>query len=68
MVTSTPPVLAETFSDTILHNKDARVVKDENGKIIFLYSFINSETIVITTNETTLREITTRLVNASLVR
>lgn len=66
--TSTPPVFVGAFSDAILRNKDSRVVRDGSGKIIFLYSFINPETIVITTNETTLRELTTRILSSSLVR
>ncbi len=66
--TSTPPVFVGMFSDAILRNKDARVVRDGSGKIIFLYSFIDPSTIVITTNETTLREITARLLSASLIR
>ncbi len=55
------------FFDVILKNKDARVLKNKDGSIIFLYSFIDNHTIVMTTNETTLKELIARLYTASLV-
>ncbi len=44
--TSTP-----VFLDKSLQNKDLRVLKDDNGQTILLYSFIDKNTLVITTKE-----------------
>lgn len=48
------------FQDAVYSNKDSRVVKDSSGKILFLYSIVDKNTIVITTNPNTLKEIITR--------
>ena len=39
------------FIDEALKNKDLRVLKNTDGKTILLYSFIDKNTMVITTNE-----------------
>ncbi len=49
------------FRDIIVKNKDVRAILDGGGKILFAYSFPDSETIVITTNKITLQEIFDRL-------
>jgi hypothetical protein len=49
------------FEDVVIQNKDARVMRDPNGETILLYSFLNRQTVVITTNENTLNEIARRL-------
>ncbi len=49
------------FQDATFNNKDCRVVKDQSGNIIFLYSIIDQNTIVITTSTDTLREIMNRI-------
>ncbi len=41
----------KAFVDEELKNKDLRILKDQNNKTILLYSFIDRETLVITTNE-----------------
>ncbi len=48
------------FQDSIYANKDARVVKDSSGGILFLYSIIDTNTIVFTTSTDTLKEIINR--------
>lgn len=39
------------FKDEALHNKDLRVLRDENDRTILLYSFIDRNTLVITSSE-----------------
>ncbi|MCX6701883.1 MAG: hypothetical protein NTX96_01655 [Candidatus Zambryskibacteria bacterium] len=39
------------FKDEVLRNKDLRILQDNNKKTILLYSFIDKNTLVITTNE-----------------
>lgn len=43
------------IKDAIIRNKDARAVFDPSGAIVFLYSFIDKQTLVLTTNEDTLK-------------
>ena len=49
------------FSDVVLFNKDVRAVFDDAGEVIFGYSFVDQETLVIFENKLALREISTRL-------
>ncbi len=64
--TTTPAqqFLTSEFVDKIVENHDARVVQNIAGDIFFLWTFLDRETIVITTNQYTLREILSRLKNA----
>jgi len=55
------------FQDATFNNKDCRVVKDDSGNIIFLYSIIDNNTIVITTSTNTLSEIINRVSKARIV-
>jgi len=60
--TSTPArVINSSFVDAIVQNHDARVLYDDAGDIILLYSFIERDTIVITTNDQTLFEVISRV-------
>ena len=56
------------FSDVVLKNKDVRVLKDDDGKIILLYSFVDQNTIVITTNESTFSEVLSRYTSSRTSR
>ena len=55
--TSSAEALAVDLSlkDVIIRNKDARALFDTDGAIVFLYIFLDKDTLVITTNEDTLR-------------
>jgi hypothetical protein len=58
----TPPVAApNVFVDRIVENRDARVIVNSAGDILLLWTFLDRNTLVITTNEYTLREIITRI-------
>jgi hypothetical protein len=57
----------QKFQDATFNNKDCRVVKDASGNIIFLYSIIDENTIVITTSTDTLKEIINRISKARVV-
>lgn len=49
------------FSDEIINNKDTRALRNLDGEIELMYSFVDRETLVITTNKTTFLEILARL-------
>ena len=43
------------FKDVVIRNKDARAAFNPQGTIVFLYAFIDKQTLVLTTNEETLK-------------
>jgi len=58
------PAIAEgenAFTDTVIENLDVRILRDEDGVIRLLYTFLNRKTVVITTNIRTLIELSSRL-------
>jgi len=65
--TNTFEMEIKKFQDATFNNKDCRVVKDLSGNIIFLYSIIDENTIVITTSTDTLKEIMNRISKARTV-
>ncbi len=57
-----------SFSDEALKNKDLRVIKDDSGKTLLLYSFIDRNTLMITTNENILTAILAKYLINKTVR
>lgn len=53
-----------SFKDIVLNNLEARAVLDQEGKIVFVYSFVDEKTLVIATNKNILNEIVNRLRNS----
>ncbi len=49
------------FVDQVVDNHDARVLLDAQGNILLLWTFLDRQTLVITNNDATLREIIVRL-------
>lgn len=58
--TSTVKTEMLVFNDTIIKNQDTRFLKDRDGNTVLLYSFVDKNTIIITTNEHTLEEVLVR--------
>lgn len=56
------------FQDLTIRNKDTRVLKDDQGNIILIYSFFDTKTLIITDNEESLRTLISRLENELLSR
>lgn len=65
---TTSYTLRGKFEDRLILNKDVREYVTDNGHIMFLYSFIGNDKLVITNNEEALQEIITRLENNTPVR
>lgn len=55
------------FVDQVVANRDARVVLGPEGDILLLWVFLDRSTILITTNDATLREVISRLSQASIL-
>ena len=59
---TTPQQFLQTkFIDRIVENRDARVIQNSFGDILLLWTFLDRNTLLITTNEYTLREVVSRL-------
>jgi hypothetical protein len=58
--TTTPEFLQTGFVDQVVENHDARVILNSTGDILLLWTFLDRNTVVITTNDATLREIIRR--------
>ncbi len=67
---STAPLLTKNFENSIVQNKNARVLyqTDAEGKntIAMMYVFVDDTHLVITRNESTVREIITRLLGTNI--
>lgn len=62
IATSTP------FTDIIISNVDARVLKNNEDKVILVYAFADKDTIVITTNLTSLKYLLERLLTVRTIQ
>ncbi len=61
----TPPFV---FEDEIIQNKDTRILKNNQGEVVMIYSFIDEQTLFIVDNEETFKEILNRFSSAKFVR
>lgn len=57
-----------TWSDKVIRNRDVREFKNRNGELLLLYSFINKQTIVISTTESSLIGLLDRIEKDTYVR
>ncbi|MFT5179904.1 MAG: hypothetical protein ACI9GH_000273 [Candidatus Paceibacteria bacterium] len=57
-----------SFEDVVLSNRDTRVIRDFDGNIIFFYSFINEDFLIMTTNIDTFEEVIRRIQSKSLAQ
>ncbi len=62
--TETKYLLTKNFEDGIIQNKNARILYDQEGKIVMMYIFADDNSVVITDNENATREIMLRLASS----
>lgn len=60
-------LLQKDFEDGIIQNKNARILRDNEGKIVLMYVYANNTSVLITNSEDTAKEVIARLA-ASQVR
>lgn len=63
-----PTYDTKKFVDVVMLNKDTRAIKNSNNEVIFFYSFIDKENLIMTTNIDTLRKVISGLNTANLIR
>jgi hypothetical protein len=69
----TPPIssyfnIQGSFKDGVIDNKDVRAFTEPDGTVLVLYSFVDNNIIVITTDENALAEIINRLEKQTFIR
>ena len=57
-------LLNKDFEDGIIQNKNARILRDIEGKIVMMYIFADDNSIIITDSENSAREIMLRLASS----
>jgi len=63
-----PDVALRPFTDQVVINKDIRAVSTTDGTIVFLYGFLDNQTLIITTNTQTFQDINTRYIAGQFVQ
>lgn len=58
----------ENFDDLILQNKDTRVLKNNQGETLIIYSFIDQKTLFIVDSEITFKEVLNRFTTSKFIR
>jgi hypothetical protein len=58
------PALKYVFTDSVVENRDARVLRDYAGNIILLYMFPDMETIIITGHQNAARIVPDKLLQS----
>ena len=48
------------FTDVVIKNRDARILENDAGETVLLYSFLDKKTLIITTDNTTFDELVRR--------
>jgi hypothetical protein len=56
------------FKDKVLQNKDVRALVNPEGKILFMYTFLDRKTLVIISSEKGLKEVLTRMTTGRIRR
>lgn len=59
-------LFTKNFEDGIVSNKNARILKDNNGNIILMYVFIDDSSILVTNSEATTNEVVLRMTSSKI--
>jgi len=63
---TTKDLLTKDFEDTIVQNKNARVLKDADGKTIMMYVLADDNSVIIANTENAVREVMRRLASSQI--
>ncbi len=56
------------FEDLVIKNKDTRILRDSERNIVLIYSFLDKNTLLITTSDDVFKNVLNKFVNSKLVR
>jgi hypothetical protein len=68
IASSSAPATGFAFSDEGLNNKDLRVVHNSGRQTVLLYSFLDKNTVLITTNENTFNALLNKYLTGKMVK
>jgi hypothetical protein len=68
IITSNAAEVPGEFEDVTIKNKDARVLRNARGEIILLYSFLDQNTLLLTSNIDVFREMIDRVLGSRFTR
>ena len=57
-------LLTKDFEDGFIQNKNARILRDKDGKIVLMYVFAEEDSLIITNSEVAVREVMLRLASS----
>jgi hypothetical protein len=66
ITTDTNYLLTKDFEDGIVENKNARILRDNDGKIVLMYIFADENSIIITNTPQAVHEIILRLASSKI--
>ncbi len=64
--TSSKEIRKAEFVDSVISNRDVRILKDGAGNIILIYVFTDNNTLVITSSETTMKMVAEKLLGSKV--
>lgn len=59
-------LLTKDFEDGIVQNKNARILRDKDGKILMMYVFAEEDSLIITNTEIAVKEVMLRLTSSNV--
>jgi hypothetical protein len=59
-------LLTKDFEDGIIQNKNARILRDMEGKIVLMYVFAEEDSLILANSEIAVREVMLRLASSTL--
>jgi hypothetical protein len=59
-------LLEKSFEDGIVQNKNARILRDSDGKLIMMYVFAEEDSLIITNSDSAAKEVMLRLTSSSV--
>jgi hypothetical protein len=68
IVKTTADTTGNIFKDKIIQNKDVRALVNPEGKILFMYTFLDRKTLIIISSEKGLKEVITRMTTGRIRR
>jgi hypothetical protein len=59
-------LFTKNFEDGIVANKNARILKNKDGRIVLMYVFVNDSSVIITNSESATNEVILRLTSSQI--
>jgi len=63
-----PSPIKSDFEDLVINNINVRAIRNQEGQIAMLYSFIDNNTLLITTDEAAFKGIVNKYTTSKLIR